>query len=108
MRLKSMKNKLSEKLKRDRTCYIPKWVKALKIDERTKFINTAIIEYISELNECNIENFNQMHIISVYTCDTTKNLINESLNQIPHVSYSELVRVAIVRKILNEVKKDER
>ena len=95
-----MKNKLRDKEKKDRTCNLPKWVKSLRIDERTQFINNAIVEYISELNECNIENFNQMHVISVYTCDITKNLINDSLKHIPHVSYSELVRVAIVRKII--------
>ena len=100
-----MKNKLSEKVQRDRACNLPKWVKSMPVELRTKFINTAIVDYIFDLKECNIENFNQMHIISVYTCDTTKNLINENLNLIPHVSYSELVRVAIVRKILNEVNK---
>ena len=100
-----MKNKLRDKEKFARTCYLPKCVKSLKIEERTKFINTAIVEYIFDLKKCNIENFNEMHVMSVYTGKTTKNLINESLNQIPHVSYSELVRVAIVRKIINEVKK---
>lgn len=84
------------------TMYLPIILKKMGLNSISSFVRNCIMKYLKQLAKLNITNFNEMKVVAIYKEPQMVELFNNLRTKIPHVSFSEVGRVAIMFELMQQ------